>query len=212
VILQDSLPARVLDHALVPLPPPLRRNGVLVLERVHILVHQRQVAVHDHVEPGVVLGALCAHDVVHVALEVVPRGGADAGIPEVRRLARVQEQLHAYILVEQGRQDGGDEVWRVADPTAEPRRRLEGLPELVVTHARAAEDGDGDRVVGRAADVDSVGDDVDGGEHGERGTEAVAGQRNAAILALVRVQEPFDLCQHMHRFIRWSSVIKRQPL
>ena len=46
-------------------------------------------------------------------------------------------------------------------------------------------------------DVDTVGDDVDGGERGERRDEAVAGQRDA-VLALVHFQQPSNLTQHLH--------------
>jgi hypothetical protein len=75
--------------------------------------------------------------------------------------------------------------------------------ELIVAHTRAAEDDGGDGLTGTVSlglgpvDVDTVGDDVDGGERGERRDEAVAGQRDA-VLALVHFQQPSNLTQHLH--------------
>ncbi|BAS73455.1 Os01g0651866, partial [Oryza sativa Japonica Group] len=178
-------------HALVLLHPPRRRHLVLVPERVHFLVHQRQVTVHHKAEPRAVAGALRARDGVQVALEVVPLGRARR-VLQVRRPARVHEQLRADVLEEGRRQDGRHDVRRVADAEqAQVGRRVEGPLELIVADARAGEGDcrDGDRDAGRAADVVAVGDDVDGVERGERGAQAVARYGDAAVLVLVRAQK-----------------------
>uniref|UniRef100_J3L2E2 Uncharacterized protein n=1 Tax=Oryza brachyantha TaxID=4533 RepID=J3L2E2_ORYBR len=178
-------------HALVLLPPPRRRHLVLVPERIHLLVHQRHVAVHRQAEPRAVAGALRAGHRVQVALEVVPLRGA-RGALQVRRPARVHEQLRADVLEEGGRQDGRDDVRGVADAEqADAGHRVEGPLELVVADAWAGQ-GDGrhgDRDARRPADVVAVRDDVDGVERGERGSQAVPRDGDAAVLVLVRAQK-----------------------
>ncbi|KAF7033456.1 hypothetical protein CFC21_044553 [Triticum aestivum] len=190
------------DHALVQLLAPPVGHHVLIHEEVGGLVDERRIPAP---ELELLAAALVAVEKVEVRLEVVVAREVEDVLEERRQLV-VERQLHADVGVDAGQaeraghaqqrhgEDGlgedaghlGHRVVHVEDAQRlHAQLPLEALPEHGVPDARAGvgEDADG-RLGAGGGHVDACLGDVVGAEHGQRGAEAVAGDRHAHLLAL----------------------------